>query len=210
MWFIDTKIKETEGMNNKGFSKGILFVLFLALTFGWMVSGKWVEASASAPALEYIYTGEDDETGQLVVFAVDTHGEALESATLNWQSDGLAGCAKAVELVDGYAAFLLEDVTLSQENMETLSVTCQGMTYDLDLQAFGQESDVVTASLEEENEEELPLAQDSDEIVSGLAEAEALTEETAGTGSEVVLTPGNGLNRASNDIVIVLDPGHGG
>lgn len=196
--------------------KGMLLILFLMLGMCWMFV-KQQAAAEEVPSLAYIYTGEDGAGGRLIVASVYTGGESLECAELFWDTGGEVQSAEALEVVDGYAAFMLEGAP-GAEQMQYLRVVCGGAEHVLDIQAFRAAEDTVedtagkdfgegAGAAEQENTGELPVAGDSEEVYSVLSTAET---EAAASENYRGFTPGNGLNRGGGDIVVVLDPGHGG
>ncbi len=188
--------------------RGILLSLFLLAGIFWITPGKQAAAAESAPVLEYLYTGEDGTGGQVIVASVRTGGESLERAELSWQEGEEIRSISAVEVLDGYAAFLMEGMVIREEQMRSLTVGCGGGEHVFDIQEFRNAEDTLSAAVEEETEE-IPVAEDAAEIGAALEEAETSTK-ISGRTKEVELTPGNGLNRVAGDIVVVLDPGHGG
>lgn len=198
----------------KKIGKSIFLSLFLVMALCWFMAGRHLSAAESAPVLEYIYTCEDGTGGQLMIASVQTGGRSLDGAELTWNSgDGIESVA-AVETVEGYAAFLIEGKTISEEEMRTLSLICEGQEYVLDIQAFREASDTVAAPVEEvlgeAVEEEVPVAESTEEIGEAISEAEAVSEASGNEAAPMMIFPGNGLNGASGEIVVVLDPGHGG
>lgn len=194
----------------------MLLILFLMLGMCWMFV-KQQAAAEEVPSLAYIYTGEDGAGGRLIVASVYTGGESLECAELFWDTGGEVQSAEALEVVDGYAAFMLEGAP-GAEQMQYLRVVCGGAEHVLDIQAFRAAEDTVedtagkdfgegAGAAEQENTGELPVAGDSEEVYSVLSTAET---EAAASENYRGFTPGNGLNRGGGDIVVVLDPGHGG
>ena len=188
--------------------RGILLLLFLVAGIFWITPGKQAAAAESAPVLEYLYTGEDGTGGQVIVASVRTGGESLERAELSWQEGEEIRSISAVEVLDGYAAFLMEGTVIREEQMRSLTVGCGGGEHVFDIQEFRNAEDTLSAAVEEETEE-IPVAEDAAEVGAALEEAETSTK-ISGRTKEVELTPGNGLNRVAGDIVVVLDPGHGG
>lgn len=196
--------------------KGILLALFLVMGVCWMFMRQQA-AAEEIPVLAYIYIGEDGTGSQLIITSVHTGGESLECAELFWDAGGEIRSAEALEVVDGYAAFLL-DGAAEPEQLQYLRVVCGGAEHMLDIQAFRAAEDTVEDAVETDLEEgtdtaapedagELPVAEDAEEIYGVLSTAET---EAAASENYRGFTPGNGLNRGSGDIVVVLDPGHGG
>lgn len=193
----------------KKMKKSMFLLLFLAVGLCWSMMGKHLKAAENAPVLEYIYTGEDGTGGQVVIASVHMEGTDIEGAELTWEAEDGIKTIGAVEILEGYTAFLAENV-IPEEQMRTLKIKCGGREFVFDIQEFQRSEDTVAALVEEAREEEIPVAEDTEEIGEAIREAEAASEE-AGAGREILeFTPGNGLNKASGDIVVVLDPGHGG
>lgn len=200
--------------------KGMLLRFFLALGVCWMFMSRQA-AAEEVPVLEYIYTGEDGTDSRLMVVSVRTGGESLECAELFWGGGEEMQSAEAVEVVDGYAAFLLDDAVETGQ-LQYLGIVCGGVEHMLDIQTFRAAEDTVEASVADaaaieldgemgaavsEDVGEIPVAEGAEGIYGMLGTAET---EAAASENYRGFTPGNGLNRGGGDIVVVLDPGHGG
>lgn len=194
----------------KNMKKSMLLSFFLVAGLCWLFMGRHLKAAEGAPVLEYLYRAEDGEGGQILIASVRGMGEGMERASLSWKSEEGVQTIEALEVLDGYAAFLTEGTVIPEEQMCALAVTCGGKEYTLDLQEFRGAEDTVKASVEGELEEELPVAEDTEKIGEAIREAEEASGRSGREREISEITPGNGLNRTNGDIVIVLDPGHGG
>jgi len=185
----------------KNLKKGIILLFFLVMGFGWLMMGRHLQAASESPALEYLYTG-----GEVIIASVDTEERSLESAELTWEDREGIKRVEALELREGYAAFLTEGTVVPSGELRTLVIRCGGQEYTFDIQAFQASSDTLTAPVEEE----LPVAEKAEQIGEVLEAAEAAPDGMGAEREISDLPRGNGLNGASGEIVVVLDPGHGG
>lgn len=185
----------------KNIKKGMVLLLFLVMGVSWLMMGRHLQAAAESPALEYIYTN-----GEVIIASVDTEGRSLENAKLTWKDGDGIRSTEALELREGYAAFLTDGRVVPAGELRSLEIQCGGEEYAFDIQAFQAASDTVTASVEEE----LPVAEEAEQIGEALGEAEEASEDQGSEREILELPQGNGLNGASDEVIVVLDPGHGG
>lgn len=169
---------------------------------------KTFEGSGSG-ACHTVYLSEDRGIGNADYHYFLQAEDRIEGAVLSWETAEGTRTAEAVEVVDGYAAFLMQEA-VEESSLFSLTVEQDGQSYLLDAKAFRQEADTVPLEADGE-EEELPVAETAEEIRNVLGEAEG---EALAAGTEQVLSlgelPGTSLNKTDGDVVVVLDPGHGG
>ncbi|MGN0361097.1 MAG: N-acetylmuramoyl-L-alanine amidase [Hominisplanchenecus sp.] len=171
-------------MNKK--QTGILLSLFLVIGICWIFYGKQANASGELPGLETIEIRKDESGKQIAFFSVQTDGENLTGAELIWEADGEIRTVFADEVTDGSIAFTIEGTTVTKEQLLSLLIWYEGQKYDIDLQAFQNGEDAVTVS------------------------DETGYEAAAGTEELLMMEQGNALKKTGSEIVVVLDPGHGG
>ncbi|MEE0419979.1 MAG: N-acetylmuramoyl-L-alanine amidase [Lachnospiraceae bacterium] len=206
----------------KGIKKGFTAIMLCFLAFTWLMSAVRAEA-ASAPALEFIYADTSSEAGiergKLIIASFQTGGQSITGAELTYEDrTGDTGRMAATEILEGYVAFLAQDRDLSGERLKELRIGYGGRTYTFDIQNFrnagSTQVEQVTAQESADQVVENVVAENAGNIKSALRFAEQEAAEVTvkrGAGSVYpgTVTAGS-LNRASGDIVVVLDPGHGG
>lgn len=189
-------------------SRGICLSLLLVMGMCWILAGRHLKAAAAEPAIQYIYQKTEESGTQIIIISLQAE-DRIEGAVLSWETAEGTRTAEAVEVVDGYAAFLMQEA-VEESSLFSLTVEQDGQSYLLDAKAFRQEADTVPLEADGE-EEELPVAETAEEIRNVLGEAEG---EALAAGTEQVLSlgelPGTSLNKTDGDVVVVLDPGHGG
>ena len=174
--------------------------------------------------LEFLYVTAPEmagDEGQAVIAKVKTDGEVLERAAISYKNpDGSEGRAEAAEIIQNYAAFIFYGSGISQDAFTKLEVSWGGKERTVDLVKLQTAPDTVVASEDtpqvmsvSENYEEAAVAgmvaEDPSQIASALDEA----------GSQAAMAAGRSRSRAAasevqprdgGNIIIVLDPGHGG
>ncbi|MDY3765199.1 MAG: N-acetylmuramoyl-L-alanine amidase [Lachnospiraceae bacterium] len=160
-----------------------------------------------------MYLGQpaEEQIAQAVVFQADTGEKQIESAVLSYTdpSNGQTVQAGAVEIVEDYIAFLIEGPMLEQEALQTLSLSVEGDEIFCSIPEFINSQETVSSSFQEEGT--VP-AQSS--IAAYSTEETGLVAQDASQIASILEASGAGVstqeNRAASNIVVVLDPGHGG
>lgn len=198
------------------------------------------EAESQEPSVNYLYLTPEEQAesqGQVLVASLELEGRSMTEAALTWNTqDGETMLLEADEIQEGYAVFVGEGVPMAQENLQSLEVKVDGEAYELDLQEFLNAEDT---QIEEEElgtqtengeiqkesrdasdqEEELTqdvIAEDAEGIEQALSRAQTQVEESsqqevsrqARTGETQTET--EAADTSQDDVIIVLDPGHGG
>ena len=139
---------------------------------------------------------------------MDLAGGALENASLSY-IDPVSGQntnLSCVEIAEDYIAFLAEGNLLSQGDLQTLSLTINGKETSCSIPEFISSQETASGSFQEEGTVETAqysaettglVASDASQIGSIMAAAGAQGENAA-------------VSRAGGNVVVVLDPGHGG
>lgn len=184
----------------------------------------------SVPFLNYLYLTPEEQAesaGQVLVASLELEGRDMTEALLTWQTgDGEVQLLEADEIQEGYAVFVGNGVPITQEQLDTLTVTVEGEEVVLDLQEFQNAEDTLIeekqpedqgsevrresralSGAQEEQVEEI-VAEDAQGIETALRQARSQVEESS---PEVSVKTGESENPSeTNDVIIVLDPGHGG
>ena len=204
---------------DKGLKRlGVLLLLMICSC--WIITGNMVSASEEAPVLEYLYINEDQESGagsQMVIVSFQTGGRELSGAVLKYQKENQEeGRIAATEVVNGYAAFLIENTVIEKSQMTEFLIGCDGRKYAIDIQEFYTASDTLQKDVkaDERIEESVDkvVAESTGDISKALRSAEGEAGSalaTSGSRATRGLNLGVERNKAAN-IVVVLDPGHGG
>ncbi|MDY3918017.1 MAG: N-acetylmuramoyl-L-alanine amidase [Candidatus Limivivens sp.] len=187
----------------KGKIKMILLAMALVLTgiFSWQGTG-WAEGTDQSE-IAWIYLDPSDSSAQLLVISMA--GEVPDSAALTFRQGGKSVSQKATEIKGSYLAFLIEGGGVRAEDLKSLQFTAGGSRYTVDLQQFRRAADTDSVSLPKENQQSTTRAlSDQAGVVAGNSAQVRTALQIASAQAPVK------ASSAGGDIVIVLDPGHGG
>lgn len=182
------------------------------------------------PELNFVYMEPMKEEGkQMVIVSMELNDRILSEAALTYLAeDGTEKLILADEILAGYAVFLPEEIPAGEEGLKTLELKADdGEAYQMNLEDFREKKDTETLEmdLEEQDKETVPaktsrkallyadaeaeevVVSDADEISNALSAAEDQMKDTARLSrSGTTDNTGSG----SQDVIVVLDPGHGG
>ncbi|HIT89899.1 MAG TPA: N-acetylmuramoyl-L-alanine amidase [Candidatus Merdenecus merdavium] len=166
--------------------------------------------------LEYLYMDSediDDGLGKMVIARVDTEGSQIEKATLEYEIPNTLDHVEveSVENIEGYAAFLLPEQNIHQENLKNLYVVVNGETFTINIETFYGFEDVEEAELEYEDRDMTTQAQllsdeDQEEIIVATETADIAR---ALEQSESLIPQRSRERKVNGKVIVVLDPGHG-
>lgn len=187
-------------MKTRGNWKLLLLAFFVAAAgvFSFRTTG---DAAEAQPQIAWIYVDPSSEGTQAVVVSMT---DSIKSAVLTYRQNGRQQTQKAVEIKNGNAAFLLEGGGVSSSDLVSLKVKKGSSTWEIDLQKFKKSGNTDTVKISQNQNtsgqvSSIPsgvIAENSAQIRSSLRIAQTMAPVRA---------------RSKNgDIVIVLDPGHGG
>jgi N-acetylmuramoyl-L-alanine amidase len=194
-----------------------VFVLLLTLVILPGLKTQATEIALVQPELEYLFMDDgqaDDGLGKLVIASIKTEGLQLETAALEYKDSetGETVQVPSDEIIEGYAAFLIK-TEVTQTDLLKLSLQLNGEAFDIDLAEFYQASDVEEVEVEavEDNdvplEESLSIEEIQDIVADGSEDIETVLEQS----NDIVPRSGNLIQSfAKGNVIVVLDPGHGG
>lgn len=181
------------------------------------------EESIGLEVLYYNKEVDPEEGGRWVIASIEA--DKVDQAVLVYTSasTGQEYFVSSEEIVSHHAYFLLEDTSVTYEEISGIEVKVADDTYYIDIEAIaeeegteeielsGEEVDEIIEEISEVEYEELldeveeVVANTSDEIQSTLARA-----ETAAFTAAAATTSAATTSASTADLVVVIDPGHGG
>lgn len=185
------------------------------------------ESEGGEPLLQYIYMTPleyAEEEGQVIIASLNVEGRKIEAAALTYQDgEGSLMILEAGELASDYVMFELEDTGIEEAALTALNLTVDGQAYSLDLASIRREWDTESeessaSELEEGELYALDDGMDGEPAGSVMAAGSKDISEIRQQAKEQIAVLSrtlsdqsvSGKTAKSGDIIIVLDPGHGG
>lgn len=171
--------------------------------------------ASAATELQYVYLTPSEDGSQTGVI-VALNGTEPESASLDYGT----GTVKASEISGNHLVFLVPGSGVTEKNLKSLIIEKNSEKETIRLTSFFQAAETEKLDPAEEISDS-GIASGRSRAAGGITEAQEATAEayTAESSSEIISTlavasaqAGTSLSRSgtNSNIVVVLDPGHGG